>query len=112
MINLASMFYEGKGTPKNLETARKLFLEVAEMERETLGALGAKAIAMGMLSKIYREKSDFEESFKWSKKAFKQGNFCLYFNEDEFFDFYLRDAQAGECQDYAQIRRFRKNERQ
>lgn len=92
MINLARLFYEGKGTPKNLETARKLFLEVAEMERETLGA---KAIAMGMLSKIYREKSDFEESFKWFKKAVEQVNFVLFFAQDEFFDFYLRDAQAG-----------------
>lgn len=95
MINLARLFYEGKGTPKNLETARKLFLEVVEMERETLGALGAKTIAMGMLSKIYREKSDFEESFKWFKKAVEQVNFVLFFAQDEFFDFYLRDAQAG-----------------
>lgn len=92
MINLAYCFYDGEGTPKNLEAARKLFLEVAEIEKRPLGL---NTIAMGMLAKIYREKSDFEESFKWFKKAVEQGNFVLYFNEDEFFDFYLRDAQAG-----------------
>ena len=48
-----------------------------------------------MLAKIYHEKSDFEEGFKWFKKAVEQGNFGVHFNEDDFFDFYLRDAQAG-----------------
>lgn len=92
MINLAYLFYYGKGTPKNLESARKLFLEVAEIEKSPLSL---NTIAMGMLAKIYREKSDFEESFKWFKKAVEQDLFCLHFNGEEFFDFYLRDAQAG-----------------
>lgn len=96
MINLAYLFYYGKVTPKNLESARKLFLEVAEMKKDTEKApFGSNAIAMGMLSKIYREKSDFEESFKWFKKAVEQDLFCVYFDKDEFFDLYLRDAQAG-----------------
>lgn len=92
MINLAYMFYEGKGTPKNVEESCKLFLEVAETEKRPLGL---NTIAMGMLAKIYCEKSDLEESFKWFKKAVGTELFTLYFDRDEFFDFYLRDAQAG-----------------
>ena len=93
MMNLAELYYEGKAVNRDLEAARKLYLDVTEADSS---ASGFSMLAMGMLTKIYIEESDIEEAFKWFQKASANEYFRLFFDPKEFADFYRRDAEEKE----------------
>ena len=69
---LACLYYEGKGTNKNIDLAHSFFLEVAEK--------GDK-FAQYQLAKIYeKEYNNIEKAIYWYQKSSEQGDsFSQYF---------------------------------
>jgi tetratricopeptide (TPR) repeat protein len=108
-FSIASIYYHGApNIEPNIEEALKYCLTAVETNdtgkmpqckaMELLSIIYPnemdKCRAMGLLSLIYRDKSNNEESFKWFKQALQTGGLFLGLVE-EFYDFYLRDAQDG-----------------
>jgi TPR repeat protein len=92
-IQMAIIYYQGApNVEPNIEKALQYCLQAIE-EKDTDDMDLCKS--MGLLALIYREKSDFEEGLEWFKMAFEMGDDFSCFGDEEFFDFYLRDAQAG-----------------
>lgn len=93
-FSIADIYYRGApNVEKNMEKAFRYCLMA--VETNDTAAIINKPTAMCLLSLIYRDKCDNEESFKWFKMAFETGDNFSYFGEDEFFNCFLRDAQAG-----------------
>ena len=93
-FSIADIYYRGApNVEPNIEEAFRYCLMA--VETNDTAAIINKFYAMALLSLIYRDKCNDEESFKWFKMAFETGDNFSYFGEDEFFDCFLRDAQAG-----------------
>lgn len=91
-FSIADIYYHGApNIEPDIEKALQYCLQaVAKKDSDKI----EMCRAMALLSLIYRDKSNTEESFKWFKQALQTGGLFLGL-EEEFYDFYLRDAQDG-----------------
>lgn len=90
--SIADIYYRGApNIEPNIEESLKYCLQAVEKKDNDEFEM---CKAMALLSLIYRDKFDIEESFKWFQRAFEQGD-NFNFSDEEFFNCFLRDAQAG-----------------